>query len=100
LSSSTLGSCAENSARERGDGRAGQGSSARRRTVGTVASSGVTASRKRRERAWIGELGLGKREEWGELGCRGEKGSTSAFIGRKREREGRRGGGEWGAGGH
>jgi hypothetical protein len=28
-------------------------------------------------------------EVWGELGCRGEKGSTSAFIGRKREREGR-----------
>jgi hypothetical protein len=66
----------------------------------TVASSGVTASRKRRERVWRGELGLDKGEEWGELGCRGEKGSTSAFIGRKREREGRRGGGEWGVGGH
>jgi hypothetical protein len=34
-------------------------------------------------RAW-----LGKGEDWGELGCRGEKGvgARSAFIGRERER--------------
>jgi hypothetical protein len=56
--------------------------------------------RERRERVWRGELGLGRGEEWGELGCRGKKGSSLAFIGREREREGRRGGSEWSVGGH